>query len=375
MSFSPAGGPKPPTDAELGIGDDWLDEYDYEDTGAYVQPIHPQMAKDLAEFDPGMWTEIVDQNGQVIGLAEKSKAFDLDKAHVAMAQLQKPAYNGECTAPPTKKKPKLYKKQNPLLMVHDSMTITKPAFMEKLPFMEKPKPGDCVCDDCQHTFIDQLQAYDDYLDDVKHFEEVTAQIKLDSLKAEVLNKQQTLAEKKKIAEAYLAQEAAKNATKKPGNPLLVVKPYESYESGQQFGGGIQKATSTPGTSHHKGGKFGGVSLYNDADVVQAKSYMQSVLGIESMSVNGRALEHILAEVYGFAKSDAETEIRTLKSKQKLQDGLESQIIQLKTTLGKVTEKLEEAEKNLQEQAKFVEVAKKMDKETVAKTSTGRRIKE
>jgi hypothetical protein len=358
------GFPKAPTAAEANVDPDWTSKYDFDEwedddiqeQPAYVQPIHPQMAKDLAESEPDMWTEIVDKDGAVIGLA-----------HVAMAQLQKPAYNGECTAPPTKKKPKLYKKQSPMLMmVHDSMTITQPAPMPK------PVPGDCVCDDCQHAFIDQIEAYEDYLDDLKHFEEVTAQIKLDALKAEVLDKQQTLAEKKKIAEEYLKQEAAKNATKKPGNPLLVVKP---YESGQQFGGGIQKATSTPGTSHHKGGKFGGVSLYNDADVYQARAYMNSVLGIESMSVNGRALEHILAEVYGFAKSDSETEISTLKSKQKLQDGLESQIIQLKTTLGKVTEKLEEAEKNLQEHAKFVEVAKKMDKEAVAKTSTGRRIKE
>ena len=182
-------------------------------------------------------------------------------------------------------------------------------------------------------------SYDDYLDDLKHFKEVSAQIKLDALKAEVLNKQQTLADKKKIAEEYLAAEAAKKK-KAGGNPLLIVKAPEGS-------GLLQKATSVKGSSHDKTGPYGGSSSYTDADVVQARAYMQSVLGIDSMSVNGCALEHILAEVYGFAKRDSET----------------------------LHDELVIANKKLQENSKLIEAASKIDKETVAKTSTGRRIKE
>ena len=189
-------------------------------------------------------------------------------------------------------------------------------------------------------------------------EQISAQIKLDALKAEVLNKQQTLEEKKKIAEEYLKQEAAKIATKKPGNPLLLVK-----------------TTSAPGTSHHKDGPFGGVSLYDDADVTQARLYMNYVLGIDALSINGRALEHVLAEVYGFSRQVSEMEIRNLKSKMKLQDSLELQIIKLETALAKLKDKLTKAEEKLTDYALQGEVIKKMDKEAVAKTSTVRRIKE
>jgi hypothetical protein len=48
------------------------------------------------------------------------------------------------------------------------------------------------------------------------------------------------------------------------------------------------------------GKWGGVSPYDDDDVIAAVEYMQEVLGVQSMEINGRALEHILAEVRGFA---------------------------------------------------------------------------
>jgi chromosome segregation ATPase len=203
----------------------------------------------------------------------------------------------------------------------------------------------------------ELGIGDDWLDDYDYYYDYYA---------EVLSKQQTLAEKKKIAEEYLAKEAEKKA-KSGGNPLLIVNPAES-----SFNSLLQKAASIKGSSHDNSGPYGGSSSYTDEDVVQSRLYMQSVLGVESVSVNGRALEHILAEVYGFAKRDS---IMALKAKQKNQDQLEMQIKQLKTTLGKMTEDLEQLQAEAKENEKFLAVSKKLDKETVAKTSTGRRIKE
>ena len=204
-------------------------------------------------------------------------------------------------------------------------------------------------------------------------EELEEKIKLEKLKAEVAEKQKILAEKKKIAEDYLAQEAAKNANKKPLNSLLTVK---TYDSEQYYGGSIlKKATSVKGSSHDKTGAYGGLSSYTDADVVQAREYMQKVLGITDMSVNGRALEHILAEVYGFSKNDSTKEILQLKSKLHSQYNLELNLKASTETITGLEKRIKELQKKLDEAAKHVEVAKKIDKEKVAATNTGRRIKE
>lgn len=318
MAYSPKGGPIPPTDTEYLIGDDWPDQYDdgFEDT---------DIVKD---------TDTYKSMGK----------------------------QGKCTANPhSKVAKKIYQKQNPLLMVHDSMTISKPALMEK------PKPGGCVCDDCQKTFADQLQADDDYLDDVKAFEEVLEKIKLEKLKEDLADKKQTLAEKKKIAEAYLQKEAMQKGTKKTGNPILAV---DSWLEKQKT---IIK--SIPGSSHDKSGKYGGVSSYTDDDVSQAYVYMQTVLGITEMSINGRALSHILAEVYGFASRDAAKEMREIKAQLGKQKEMEAKLDKYRNAIKGQEAVIEQLTATLNENEKYVEVAKKLDKEKVTATSTGRRIKE
>lgn len=318
-------GAQAPTDKELDIGDwdySWSkgSEYDYDD-----------------DYDDGFEdTDIVK---------------DTD-THKSMGK------QGKCTADPHSKVAKKIYLYKPLLMAHDSMTISKPALMEK------PKPGGCVCDDCQKTFADQLQAYDDYLDDVKDFEEVLETIKLEK---DVAEKKQTLAEKQKIAEAYLQKEAMQKGTKKTGNPILAVDPWLEKQK--------TIIKSIPGSSHDKTGKYGGVSSYTDDDVSQAYVYMQTVLGITEMSINGRALSHILAEVYGFSSRDAAKEMREIKAQLGKQKELEAKIEKYQKAIKGQEAVIEQLTATLNENEKYVEVAKKLDKEKVAATSTGRRIKE
>lgn len=70
-----------------------------------------------------------------------------------------------------------------------------------------------------------------------------------------------------------------------------------------------------GTPAGTDGKWGGVSPYDDDDVIAATEYMQECLGIESMEINGRSLAHILAEVRGFAEREyknASSELNSAK---------------------------------------------------------------
>lgn len=319
-------GPKSPTDSEL----------------AYTE---------LGEWEDE-WKEILDDKGKVLGISTK-KIINLE----------------ECTADPhSKVYKKIYKKyhnpydptSNPL---SDSMPLPKPIYMAK------PVPEKCACQDCQNQYAEQLQAYSDYLDDVQYYKQSVENAKVQELKDEV---QQKLAEKKKIALQYLEeQENKKPKVGSGGNPLLIVKATDPWLEAQKTI--YQK--STPGSSHDKGGEYGGTSSYTDSDVAQARYYMQTVLGVDKMSVNGRSLDHILAEVYGFSSRNAEATIRTLKSKMKNQDNQDSVIEQLKKTVRDLTVELEEATIALKTAEKAVGVQKKMDKETVAATSTGRRIKE
>lgn len=133
--------------------------------------------------------------------------------------------------------------------------------------------------------------------------------------------------------------------------------------------------SVPESSHDKKGKYGGVSSYTDSDVAEAKTYMQEVLDVQEMTINGCALEHILAEVYGFAHQHANKTISELNSKVVYVGVLESTVQQYGQTIDAQSKEIVRLQEELSHSAKYVEAAKKIDKEQVAETSTGRRIKE
>ena len=157
----------------------------------------------------------------------------------------------------------------------------------------------------------------------------------------------------------------KNKKHNSGNPILIVKPSEF----------MQKATSITGSSHDKSGKYGGTSSYTDKDVAEAYQYMQEVLGINELSVNGRALEHILAEVYGFALRESANKIKELLAKQGKDTGLEIKIDQYKKANQDLKESISRLENRLKAAEKYAQVAKKIEQEPVTEINTGRRIKE
>jgi hypothetical protein len=161
----------------------------------------------------------------------------------------------------------------------------------------------------------------------------------------------------------------KNKKHNSGNPLLIVKTSEF----------MQKAASVTGSYHDKSGKYGGTSSYTDKDVAEAYQYMQEVLGVNELSVNGRALEHILAEVYGFALRESANKIKELLAKQGKDTGLEIKVDQYKKAnqdLKEIISKLENRLKDAEEAAeKYAQVAKKIEQEPVTEINTGRRIKE
>lgn len=208
-----------------------------------------------------------------------------------------------------------------------------------------PYGDDCACSDCQKD-----------------------KLALESLKAEVkekLEKKQSLDDKKKIASQYLEeQEKKQSIPKKGGNPLLIVKPTI-----------MKLPKSVPGSSHDKSGQYGGQSSYTDDDVAQARAYMQTVLGVDGMLVNGRALEHILAEIYGFSRRDSAKTIAELSSQLGKGASLEVKIAQYRKTIDGQEKRISELQAKIEENSKYVEVAKNIDKGTVAETNTGRRIKE
>ncbi len=136
---------------------------------------------------------------------------------------------------------------------------------------------------------------------------------------------------------------------------------------------MQKATSTPKSSHDKNGTYGGVSSYTDADVVQARAYMKDVLGIEAMEINGRDLAHILAEVYGFSQQNDTIKTRLL------QQELENYRATVKVQLESYRKTINQQEADIQSfQSRVnskIEAAKKVEEQAVAHTSTVRRIKD
>lgn len=145
---------------------------------------------------------------------------------------------------------------------------------------------------------------------------------------------------------------------------------------------LSKATSVAGSSHDKNGPYGGVSNYNDKDVDYARGYMQNVLGVQEMEVNGRALEHILAEVFSYGGGSKDNKDNTIQQLRMQNDGLKSDIIYAKKeliarqeTITKYSKLIEDLREQLQNQEKYVQAAKKIENQEMAVVSTGRRIKE
>lgn len=137
------------------------------------------------------------------------------------------------------------------------------------------------------------------------------------------------------------------------NPILLIKPSAWQQK------------SVPGSSHDKLGKYGGVSSYTDADVAEARSYMQQVLNIESMEINGRDLAHVLAEVAGYAGKDSQDKKRRIAILEAEVKGLNQERTNLEYELEIAMEELRNSE----------QLIKKVSKEKIGALDTGRRIKD
>jgi hypothetical protein len=151
-----------------------------------------------------------------------------------------------------------------------------------------------------------------------------------------------------------AQAAATDTAKKP---ILISS------------GALQKVQPTAGKSHSKGGKFGGVSKYTDADVAEARIYMNEVLELQELSINGRDLAHILAEVHAVGATGGSVMLKMQNEELLSRIGVQA------NTITKLTKDLEKTSEQLEEAKKSGATIIKLDKEKVAELKTGRRIKE
>lgn len=206
----------------------------------------------------------------------------------------------------------------------------------------EPKKPTCSCGDCVQDYSDELKRYFKYLEEKQNYEINVKEGLLDDLKK--------AAEEDSVKQKKKAEVLAINHL-------------------------IQVQKSTPFSSHDKGGKFGGASPYTDKDVAEAREYMQEVLGVEALSVNGRDLAHILAEVRAFAIKELLQENAQLKAKtdsilwyRKTADEQANIIHDFKSKMSELTLEMN----NLRE---FQVAAQKVHKGEVAEVSTGRRIKE
>jgi hypothetical protein len=229
--------------------------------------------------------------------------------------------------------------------------------------MEQPPKPDCKCGDCVKEYALFLQAYDDWQEEVYRYDEA------EKLHAVTLMKKKQ--EQKKLqnsavedAQAWWAEKENKKSTGNAGNaPAVTVKKPILMASGA-----LQKVQPTAGKSHSKGGKFGGVSKYTDADVAEARIYMNEVLELQELSINGRDLAHILAEVYAVGSIDT-NKVKTQNAEFLQRIGV------LEGTVKKLTKGLEQTSAQLEEAKKSGATIIKLDKEKVAELKTGRRIKE
>jgi hypothetical protein len=229
--------------------------------------------------------------------------------------------------------------------------------------MEQPPKPNCVCGYCADQYALLLQAYGDWQEEVYRYDEA------EKLHAVTLMKKKQ--EQKKLqnsavedAQAWWAEKENKKSTGNAGNaPAVTVKKPILMASGA-----LQKVQPTAGKSHSKGGKFGGVSKYTDADVAEARIYMNEVLELQELSINGRDLAHILAEVYAVGSIDT-NKVKTQNAEFLQRIGV------LEGTVKKLTKGLEQTSAQLEEAKKSGATIIKLDKEKVAELKTGRRIKE
>lgn len=190
--------------------------------------------------------------------------------------------------------------------------------------MEEPKEPNCKCSEHMSQYNEQLMKYNDMVSENK-------------------------------------------AEKKPILHLIPTTLPMKVDAQPQWG---QK--SVKGSSHDKAGKYGGVSSYTDADVVEARAYMKDVLKVGSMQVNGRDLAHILAEVSGFAERSLGTELTKVKRELGL---MEFKYRTLEATHAIASNTLQHRQETIEKLQKKLEVQERSEKHKVETVETGRRIKE